>query len=78
MKLVTADWCNSCSAVKQFLKDGSYDRVLVVDAETHPLVVTSAGIKSLPTLLVNDGTKVVGAVKIIQFIKENYDSNPNA
>lgn len=78
MKLVTADWCSSCKTVKAFIEEGGYDKVLEVDAEDHPQVVRSANIKSLPALLLYDGGSVVGAAKIIQYIKENYDTYPNS
>lgn len=77
MKLFTADWCVNCQPIKQLIKDNHYT-VDVIDVDRSPDLVRASGVRSVPSLLLGDGSLVVGSEKILKVIKEKYGTPSNS
>lgn len=52
ISLVSAEWCNKCTMVKNLIESKGLD-VQYVDAEKSPDITTKYGIMSLPTIIDN-------------------------
>lgn len=76
-KLFTASWCVNCKPIKALIESKGYD-VEVVDVDNNPTLVRDSGVRSIPSLLLDDGSLVVGSAKIQEVIKEKYDANTDA
>ena len=68
--LATSETCGSCKAVKEQIEKNSYD-VEIVDLTDDPQFFLEHKIKTLPTLIVGDGTlKVYGPNAIMEYLRE--------
>ncbi|MNY46403.1 Glutaredoxin-like protein NrdH [compost metagenome] len=77
MKLFTADWCVNCKPIKRLIEDEHFP-VDVIDVDKMPDFVRASGIRSIPCLLLGDGTWVLGTENIKKVIKEAYGSATNS
>ena len=57
-KLITASWCSPCKMLKGKLAAAKIT-VDLVDAEEEAQYVEDLGIRSVPTLVIEDGDQVV-------------------
>ena len=71
MKLFTAEWCVNCKPIKRMIEDNTWT-VDIIDVDRSPDLVRASGVKSVPCLLLGDGSIVVGSGKIQEVIKEAY------
>lgn len=71
MKLFTATWCMPCQEVKRQLSaigvELDTEELLDVDEEREAML--TAGVRSVPTLVLEDGTFVTGPTNIVERIK---------
>lgn len=77
MKLFTAEWCTNCKPIKKLIEDEHYP-VDVLDVDKHPDFVRASGVRSIPCLLLGDGTWVLGTENIKKVIKEAYGPATNS
>jgi glutaredoxin len=56
-KLITARWCTPCKMLKGKLADANYT-IELIDAEEEAEYVNKLGIRSVPTLVIEDGDQV--------------------
>lgn len=68
MKLFTGTGCMPCKMVKDWLKDNN-KTVEQVNANDNMEEATKAGIKRLPTLVLDDGRLIEGPEDIIEFFE---------
>lgn len=53
----TASWCQPCKALAKNLEDAKLDiPIEVIDIDVHDDVAIDHGIRSVPTLILKDGT----------------------
>lgn len=76
-KLFTASWCVNCKPIKTLIEHGGYE-VEVIDVDQCPDLVRDSGVRSVPSLLLDDGSLVVGSTKIQTVIKEKYGTATDA
>lgn len=76
-KLFTASWCVNCKPIKSLIESKDYD-VEIVDVDENPDLVRDSGVRSIPSLLLDDGSLVVGSTKIQEVIKEKYGTATDA
>jgi glutaredoxin len=69
MILFTASWCANCPSVKKYIEENSIEGVELVDVDSQPEIAAQNGVRGLPTL-VDKNDVVVGAEKIINYLKE--------
>lgn len=75
-KLFTADWCVNCQPIKQLIKTKGYP-VDVVNVDEQPELVRASGVRSIPSLVLGDGSVVVGTEVIKNKIEELYGPAAN-
>lgn len=68
-KLFTASWCVNCKPIKTLIEHGGYE-VEVIDVDQCPDLVRASGVRSVPSLLLDDGSLVVGSTKIMQAMEK--------
>ena len=71
MKLFTANWCTPCTVVKQELYKFNH-AVDIIDIDKNIEMARAANVRSVPTLLLGDGTAITGVAEILRVIKEAY------
>lgn len=71
MKLFSASWCTPCAVVKQEL-DKFTHAVDIIDIDKNIEMARAANVRSVPTLLLGDGTAITGVAEILRVIKEAY------
>ena len=70
MKLFTAPWCANCKPVKKYIEDFMLD-VEVIDISKEPAKASEYGVRTLPTLVKDDDSQLVGSAVILQYLKGN-------
>lgn len=71
MKLFTADWCANCQPIKKLIEEKGYD-VDIINVDEYPAAVRDCGVRSIPTLVLDNGVSVVGSIEIRRVIEETY------
>jgi glutaredoxin len=72
LTLYTAEWCNPCKAVKQFLDSTELEcKITIVDIDTEPELTSKAGVRGIPTL-VGDGEMIVTSERVIKHLGDTY------
>ena len=71
MKLFTASWCAPCQVVKVELMSHKHT-IDIIDVDEQPELVRASGVRSVPSLLLGDGTVLVGLEDIVNAIREAY------
>lgn len=56
-KLFTASWCATCVPIKRFIKENNLG-VEIIDVDEHPDMVVSYGLRSVPTIVLDNGDLV--------------------
>jgi len=56
-KLITAAWCSPCKMLKSKLAEADV-QVDIIDADTSPEYIKKLVIRSVPTLVIEDGENV--------------------
>jgi predicted DsbA family dithiol-disulfide isomerase len=69
MILATSEYCGPCAIIKNVILSGGLD-VEVREMSQHLDWFQSSGIKNVPTLVLDDGTKIVGAQAILLQLKK--------
>jgi len=67
-KLVTATWCAPCKVLKTQLSEEKIE-VEYVDAVDNPEYIKRLGVRSVPTLVVNDEELITS--NILEYLKNN-------
>lgn len=75
-KLFTADWCGNCQPIKKLIETNGYD-VEIVNVDNNPDLVRDSGVRSVPSLLLDNGNLVVGTAEIKRVIEETYGAASN-
>ena len=70
MKIVTAVWCGPCKALKATLKEKNIE-VEFVDADEDRDYVLENNVKSVPTLVTDDGELISGVDEIVEKLQNN-------
>lgn len=76
MKLFTAGWCSNCQPIKKLIEEKGYD-IDIIDVDKYPTIVRDSGVRSIPSLLLDNGDLVVGSENIRRVIEETYGSATN-
>ncbi len=71
-----AVWCGNCNATKQQLDAIGVEYNYVDIDQQHQLAVEH-NIRSLPTLISEDGQRAVGLLKIMELVKNNEHLSSN-
>lgn len=69
MKLATATWCAPCKILKARLESSGF-KIETMDMDINPDFFMQNGIRSVPTLVTDDGELILGADKIWDHINE--------
>lgn len=54
IKLYTAQWCDPCQELKQWMKANNISDVEIIDIDESPERASAANVKSVPILMVGD------------------------
>jgi len=76
LELHQAEWCPSSHRVRERLTELGVDyvaRQVPVAREARDVLRRAIGAETIPTLLLEDGTVVVGAEAIIAFLEERFE-----
>ncbi len=65
IKVYSAEWCQPCKQVKALL-DKNNINYEVVDIDSNSEEARALGIRGIPTLINDEGTRLVGAVTFKQ------------
>jgi glutaredoxin len=68
-KLATATWCGPCKTLKANLESEGIE-VEMLDIDENSEYVQKMGIRSVPTLIVNDQDLITSSEDILYYLKE--------
>lgn len=69
--LFSAPWCGNCKPVKAKVDAVRFDHQYInIDLPENTELVAEHVIRSLPTLITEAGERLVGAAKIMDFLKD--------
>ncbi|UOL48658.1 hypothetical protein [Pseudomonas phage Astolliot] len=69
--LFSAPWCGNCKGVKTKVDEIGFEHQYInIDLEDNTALVAEHVIRSLPTLITEAGDRLVGAAKILDFLKD--------
>lgn len=81
IELYQTEWCPASRRVRQRLTELGIDyvvRQVAADPAKRELLVELTGASSVPALVVDDGTAVVGEVDIVAYLDERFEEPAGA
>lgn len=81
LELYQTEWCPASRRVREHLTELGVDYVIrqvPVEPEARTALLAATGVDTIPALLVEDGTAVVGEQAIDAFLAECFEEPPGA